>query len=86
MKVAVYGGGLFFELFQQKAPARPPEATPITHMYSCVILSPEAGLAIQFGSGPPRRFWLVEQLEQIGFGLLHRLSCSQVGLGAGLGL
>ena len=45
MKVAVYGGGFFFELFQQKAPARPPEATPITHMYSCVILSPEAGLA-----------------------------------------
>ena len=26
----------------------------------------------QFGSGPPRRFWLVEQREQIGFGLLHR--------------
>ena len=57
MKVAVYGGELFFELFQQKAPARPPEATPITHMYSCVILSPAAWLASQFWVRPFAAFW-----------------------------
>ena len=46
MKVAVYGGGVFFGLFQQKAPARPPEAAPITHMYSCVILSRRRSLPV----------------------------------------
>ena len=56
------------------------------HMYSCMILSPAVRLASESGSGAPRCFWLVEQREQIGLGLLHRLSCGQVGLGVGLGL
>ena len=37
-------------------------------------------------SGSPGWFGLVEDCEQIGLGLLHRLSCGQVSLGAGLGL
>ena len=39
-------GRLFFEWFQQKAPARLPAATPITHMYSCVILSRQGSLPV----------------------------------------
>ena len=56
------------------------------HMYSCMIVPAAVGLARAFGSGPPRCFWLVEQREQIGLDLLHRLSCGQVGLSIGLGL
>ena len=45
-KVAVYEGGAFFGLLQQKAPARRSEAAPITHTFACVILSRQGSLPV----------------------------------------